>query len=722
MQSDESPSGEGWAGVAGVGLPMVSLGGAGLLVACWEGLGLAGCARDSGTRRMMLSEMLDTVLWTAGGFFMAIQDFCLASASLDVVGFWKCWWLPVGGCDVGFFGAIELEVGAAALLLTVVDGLLVVAAVGLAGVGLVVVGLVMVGLVVAGFICTFCRLDLILAFHFWTISALGFTPGVAGVADVEDGLVAAELGLLPDVDGFELAALCPPEEVLLVVPCPLEETLPLGTIDAILPSEVPPEDFDIWAAPPEDFSVADTPPEDFCVADTPPEAFCVADTPPEAFCVADTPLEGFVAVDVPVFPPEVTFDVPTPVVCLDPEPEVPFETTPPPAVFPANAPPFPLPMAPDRVPSGAALPSPDPLAAAIMAATEATVWLVALGFIIMAARSCCWAIAACGVEPSSPMEDATFSRYMTVAPSLAVLIDDNRCWNTAFTWPWYAAMAVAVAVCSSTLAVPSVLACLLDPVLVSPAGRLTPLLVLGDAGFKRFLEPGGRPIFLATCPGEEVGFKRAASPPVDEPCKNDNKKTSLQSQQKRKIHFKMPSAQYQPQYVNMLTSVRCSVHFKSMIFKLVIIQNHSLDTHCEITHWRIPEILPNEMLTLFQVMAWCRQAASHYLSQCWPRSMSPFAVFSQYGKVGGDLQKVGGDSSTAKRCGAATPHGGGHGRGGSPCHWWGSGGPPPGNFCKNGSQIQQSGAFWGIILSFIIDFSQALMNKFASIFPQIYRY
>ena len=56
----------------------------------------------------------------------------------------------------------------------------------------------------------------------------------------------------------------------------------------------------------------------------------------------------------------------------------------------------------------------------------------------------------------------------------------------------------------------------------------------------------------------------------------------------------------------------------------------------------------------------------------------------------------------------------------SPSHWWGSGGPPPGNFCKNRSQIQQSGAFWGIILCFIIDFSQALMNKFTSIFPQIY--
>ena len=30
--------------------------------------------------------------------------------------------------------------------------------------------------------------------------------------------------------------------------------------------------------------------------------------------------------------------------------------------------------------------------------------------------------------------------------------------------------------------------------------------------------------------------------------------------------------------------------------------------------------------TLVQVMAWCHQATSHYLSQCWPRSLSPYGV------------------------------------------------------------------------------------------------
>ena len=34
----------------------------------------------------------------------------------------------------------------------------------------------------------------------------------------------------------------------------------------------------------------------------------------------------------------------------------------------------------------------------------------------------------------------------------------------------------------------------------------------------------------------------------------------------------------------------------------------------------------DDQSTLVQVMAWCRQATSHYLSQWWPRSMSPYGV------------------------------------------------------------------------------------------------
>ena len=30
--------------------------------------------------------------------------------------------------------------------------------------------------------------------------------------------------------------------------------------------------------------------------------------------------------------------------------------------------------------------------------------------------------------------------------------------------------------------------------------------------------------------------------------------------------------------------------------------------------------------TLVQVMAWCRQATTHYLSQCWTRSLPPYGI------------------------------------------------------------------------------------------------
>ena len=39
-----------------------------------------------------------------------------------------------------------------------------------------------------------------------------------------------------------------------------------------------------------------------------------------------------------------------------------------------------------------------------------------------------------------------------------------------------------------------------------------------------------------------------------------------------------------------------------------------------------PLDLTDDKSTLVQIMAWCRQATSHYLSQCWPISMLPNGV------------------------------------------------------------------------------------------------
>ena len=48
--------------------------------------------------------------------------------------------------------------------------------------------------------------------------------------------------------------------------------------------------------------------------------------------------------------------------------------------------------------------------------------------------------------------------------------------------------------------------------------------------------------------------------------------------------------------------------------------------------WRLSMDLTDDMSTLVQVMASCRQATSHYLSQCWPSFMTPYgATMSQSG-------------------------------------------------------------------------------------------
>ena len=47
---------------------------------------------------------------------------------------------------------------------------------------------------------------------------------------------------------------------------------------------------------------------------------------------------------------------------------------------------------------------------------------------------------------------------------------------------------------------------------------------------------------------------------------------------------------------------------------------------CEIAIICMSLDLTGDKSTLVQVMAWCRQAASHYLNQCWPRPMSPYGI------------------------------------------------------------------------------------------------
>ena len=50
---------------------------------------------------------------------------------------------------------------------------------------------------------------------------------------------------------------------------------------------------------------------------------------------------------------------------------------------------------------------------------------------------------------------------------------------------------------------------------------------------------------------------------------------------------------------------------------------------CEITLVLISLDFTDDQSILVQVMAWCRQATIHYLSECWPRSLSPYGVKGQ---------------------------------------------------------------------------------------------
>ena len=79
------------------------------------------------------------------------------------------------------------------------------------------------------------------------------------------------------------------------------------------------------------------------------------------------------------------------------------------------------------------------------------------------------------------------------------------------------------------------------------------------------------------------------------------------------------------QTINSLAPGRPRCHFKTAIFNLVLLIGIFTLSKDNSLRW-MPRDLTDDKSTLVQVMAWCRQAPSHYLSQCWPSSMSPYGV------------------------------------------------------------------------------------------------
>ena len=79
-----------------------------------------------------------------------------------------------------------------------------------------------------------------------------------------------------------------------------------------------------------------------------------------------------------------------------------------------------------------------------------------------------------------------------------------------------------------------------------------------------------------------------------------------------------------PQWVNSLAPGRCGCNLKLVILQLI--SRIDVLSTCEIAlRWKKQD-LTDDKSALAQVMAWCRQATIQYLSQCWPKSLSPYGA------------------------------------------------------------------------------------------------
>ena len=77
--------------------------------------------------------------------------------------------------------------------------------------------------------------------------------------------------------------------------------------------------------------------------------------------------------------------------------------------------------------------------------------------------------------------------------------------------------------------------------------------------------------------------------------------------------------------LNSLAPGQFEWNFRHVIFKQILMID-DWGISCEIALTWMPLDFTDDQSTLVQVMAWCRQATSHYLSQCWPRSQLPNGV------------------------------------------------------------------------------------------------
>ena len=83
-------------------------------------------------------------------------------------------------------------------------------------------------------------------------------------------------------------------------------------------------------------------------------------------------------------------------------------------------------------------------------------------------------------------------------------------------------------------------------------------------------------------------------------------------------------------YTNLFSAIKPSaVDHKPLRFERIMSKRGLGRAHCDAnSNWSRVNFteLTDDKSTLVRAMAWCRQATSYRLSQCWPRSVSPYGV------------------------------------------------------------------------------------------------
>ena len=77
--------------------------------------------------------------------------------------------------------------------------------------------------------------------------------------------------------------------------------------------------------------------------------------------------------------------------------------------------------------------------------------------------------------------------------------------------------------------------------------------------------------------------------------------------------------------INSLALGKFEWNFSYVIFKWILVI-HGWGISCEIVLIWMSQDFTDDQSTLVQVMAWCHQAPSHYLSQCWPCTLSSYGI------------------------------------------------------------------------------------------------